>query len=112
MVKLQFVELVSRVRFSLATHANDSIVFVMFYVYVLKSLKDNKAYIGSTNNLRRRLSEHNKGKVQSTKARVPFELRYYESYFVEQEAHQRESALKDDGRVLAQLKRRISESLQ
>jgi len=85
---------------------------MMFYVYVLKSLKDKKLYIGSTDDLRRRLSEHNGGKVRSTKSRIPFELRYYESYFVEKDARRREAALKDDGRVLAQLKLRISESLQ
>lgn len=84
----------------------------MFYVYVLKSLKDGKLYIGSTSDLRRRLSEHNNGKVPSTKNRAPFELRYYEAYFVEKNARHREMALKDNGRVLAQLKNRISESLQ
>ncbi len=83
----------------------------MYYMYVLKSLKDNNIYLGSTNDLRRRLSEHNTGKVPSTKARRPFELRYYEAYSTEREARHRESSLKKDGRALAQLKRRISDSL-
>jgi putative endonuclease len=96
----------------IGTHANNFIAVIMFYVYVLKSAKDNNLYIGSTNNLGRRLLEHNNGEVQSTKSRVPFELRYYESYSVEEEARHRESALKDDGRVLAQLKKRIYKSLQ
>src|SRR3989338_5623196 len=52
---------------------------IMFYVYILKSLKDDKLYIGSTNDLKRRLSEHNKGLNRSTKARRPFEIRYYEA---------------------------------
>lgn len=30
----------------------------MFYVYVLKSKKDFQLYIGSTNDLRKRLKEH------------------------------------------------------
>jgi len=51
----------------------------MEYVYVLKSLKDGKFYVGHTDNLERRLSEHNKGKVTSTKYRCPFELVYYEA---------------------------------
>ena len=84
----------------------------MFYVYVLLSKKDNNIYFGSTNDLRRRLSEHNSGKSFSTKSRRPFELRYYESYFDESEARRREASLKKDGRALAQLKRRIQKSLQ
>jgi len=84
----------------------------MFYVYVLKSLKDNNLYFGSTNDLRRRLSDHNLGKVRSTKGRVPLELKYFEAYSKEKDARARESSLKKDGRALAQLKKRISESLQ
>lgn len=84
----------------------------MFYVYVLKSLKDDNIYFGSTNDLRRRLSDHNTGKVPSTKARYPFELRYYEAYFTEKEARHREASLKKDGRALVQLKKRIADSLQ
>jgi putative endonuclease len=84
----------------------------MYYMYILKSLKDEHLYYGSTNDLRRRLLEHNTGKVISTKNRRPFELRYYEAYSKEGEARKRESSLKKDGRALAQLKRRIVESLQ
>ncbi len=83
----------------------------MYYVYVLKSRYDNHLYIGSTNDLRRRLSEHNARKVRSTKSRVPFELRYYEAYHKEKDARTREYALKKDGKALGQLKLRISESL-
>ncbi len=84
----------------------------MFYLYVLKSKKDNNIYFGSTNDLRRRLVEHNNGEVKSTKPRRPFELRYYEAYFNENEARKREASLKKDGRALHQLKVRISNSLQ
>ena len=84
----------------------------MFYVYVLKSNRDDKLYVGSTNDLRRRLAEHNESKVRSTKARAPFHLRYYEAYFTESDARHREWSLKKDGNALAQLKRRISASLQ
>jgi len=52
----------------------------MYYTYVLKSLIDDKLYIGSTNNLKRRFSEHQSGKVSSTKNRKPFELLFYEAY--------------------------------
>ncbi len=84
----------------------------MYYLYILKSLKDDKIYIGSTNDLRRRLFEHNSGKELSTKGRTPFELRYYEAYFSEEDARHREYSLKKDGRSLAQLKKRIQKSLQ
>ena len=46
----------------------------MYYVYVLKSLKDKHLYIGRTNNLERRLAEHNRGAVLSTRSRTPFIL--------------------------------------
>ena len=84
----------------------------MYYVYILKSKKDEQLYIGSTNDLRRRLSEHNSGQVRSTKGRYPFELRYYEAFYTEENARKREHTLKKDGKALGQLKRRISESLQ
>lgn len=83
----------------------------MFYVYVLKSGKDNNLYVGSTNDLKRRFKEHNSGKVYSTKNRIPFSLAYYESYALEAEARKREHNLKLDGRALAQLKSRIRGSI-
>jgi predicted GIY-YIG superfamily endonuclease len=49
----------------------------MWYVYILRSRIDNNLYIGSTNNIGRRLSEHNSGKVDSTKSRLPFSLEAY-----------------------------------
>ena len=84
----------------------------MFYVYVLKSLKDDKLYVGSTDDLRRRLAEHNTGKAKSTASRRPFTLRYYEAYSKEADARRRESMLKKDGRALAILKTRLAASLQ
>ena len=49
----------------------------MWYVYILRSRTDNNLYIGSTNNMGRRLSEHNSAKVDSTKSRLPFSLEAY-----------------------------------
>ena len=48
----------------------------------LISKKDGKFYTGSTNDLKRRLDEHNGGKVESTKRRKPFLLIYFEVYSV------------------------------
>jgi len=84
----------------------------MFYVYILRSKKDNDLYIGSTNDLRRRFLEHNNGKVFSTRKRTPFELIYYEAYKSEDDARQREHNLKLRRNAFSQLKRRLSESLK
>ncbi|MEI6296036.1 MAG: GIY-YIG nuclease family protein [bacterium] len=46
----------------------------MFYIYIIQSDKDKGLYIGRTNNLERRLSEHNNGRVSSTKSRRPFKI--------------------------------------
>jgi len=83
----------------------------MFYVYILKSTKDDRFYVGSTNDLRRRLAEHNDKKSRATKGRGPFALRYYEAFSVERDARTREYNLKKDGKALGQLKKRISASL-
>lgn len=66
----------------------------MHYTYVLRSDKDNRLYTGSTNDLRRRLREHNHGKVPSSKHRDPLELIYYEACLNEQDARAREKYLK------------------
>ncbi len=79
----------------------------MFYVYVLKSKKDNDLYIGSTSDLRRRLIQHNQGKVSSTKPRRPFELVYYEAFTNERLARMREARLKKRGNARYQLLKRI-----
>jgi len=50
----------------------------MHYVYVLKSLKDKGLYVGRTENLKERLSEHKRGRVESTKGRRPLKLAYCE----------------------------------
>lgn len=84
----------------------------MFYVYILRSKKDSQFYIGSTNDLRRRLKEHNEGKVFSTKFRTPFELIYYEAYKIEKDARKRESNLKLRSKAFTQLKKRIIYSIK
>jgi putative endonuclease len=83
----------------------------MFYVYILKSNKDNELYIGSTNNLKRRIEEHNNGENFSTMFRRPFTLLYYEAYKAEKDARLRESALKLRGRSRYHLMERLKNSL-
>ncbi len=83
----------------------------MFYVYILKSKKDGKCYIGSTNDLRKRIKLHNEGKVVSTKYRCPLGLVYYEAFYSESDARQREQKLKNYGKTTAELYKKISNSL-
>jgi len=67
----------------------------MFCVYVLRSLKDNKRYIGYTGKpSKNRLWEHNTGKCKWTKLHKPFELVYKEEYKNKTEARKREIFLK------------------
>ena len=80
----------------------------MFYVYILKSKKDEEWYVGFTADLRRRFSQYASGLVVSTKARRPFELIYYEAYTSKDKARKREHNIKLRGQAFVQLKRRIS----
>jgi len=62
----------------------------MHYVYVLRSRKDGELYTGCSNNLERRVREHNAGKVTSTKLRKPLELVHYEAFINQADAFARE----------------------
>jgi putative endonuclease len=66
----------------------------MHYLYILQSLKDSNFYTGITNNLKRRIKEHNNGKNISTKGRRPFKLIYCEVYLLKKDAENRERYLK------------------
>jgi putative endonuclease len=63
---------------------------MFFYVYVLESLKDKHHYIGFTNNLKRRLEEHNLGESFATSFRRPFKLIYFEGCVDKEDAERRE----------------------
>lgn len=66
----------------------------MFYVYVLRSRKDNHFYTGYSSDLRKRMKQHFSGENFSTKDRLPFDLIYYEAYVDEKDARARERFLK------------------
>lgn len=66
----------------------------MHYVYVLLSLRDNRFYTGYTGDLRKRLEEHQQGKVKSTSDRRPVELAYFEACVDKGDALRRERYLK------------------
>ena len=66
----------------------------MFYLYILKSIEKSTYYIGSCQNLSKRLTQHNKGKVRSTKRFRPWQLVYYKTYNNLSEARKRETQIK------------------
>ena len=81
-----------------------------YYVYVLQSEKNGSLYIGSTDDLRRRYKEHNRGYVEATKHKRPWKLIYYEACLDREDAKRREDYLKtSQGQRL--LKRRLKEYL-
>ena len=77
-----------------------------FYVYILQSQKDKSLYVGYTNNLRRRLREHNKDLFGYTKSRTPWRLIWYCVFSERGTAEEFEKYLKSgSGRVF--IKKRI-----
>lgn len=83
----------------------------MFFVYMLKSIKDGSLYVGYSSDLKRRLLEHNSGQGISTKHKAPFELVYYEAYKNGADAKYREGNLKKHAQALKALKERTRNSL-
>jgi putative endonuclease len=78
-----------------------------YYVYLLTSSKTAWIYIGCTNDLEKRLREHNERKVCSTKKMLPVEVIYFEAYKSKDVAFAREKSLKKYGSGLAKLKSRL-----
>jgi len=83
---------------------------LMWYVYVIKSIKSDYWYTGSTNDLRKRFNQHNTGKSTYTKPRGPYKLIYYEASLDEQDARSRELYLKS-GMGKRYLKQRLKHFL-
>jgi putative endonuclease len=66
----------------------------MYTVYAISSQVAERIYVGFTDNITRRLVEHNNGKTKSTKSYKPWILFYYEQVANRQEARKREVFLK------------------
>jgi putative endonuclease len=82
----------------------------MFYIYCLESEKFDELYFGCTNDLKRRIKEHNQKLNFSTKRYAPWKLIYYEACLNEKDAKRREKYLKtNQGRRM--MKARIKEYL-
>ena len=81
---------------------------MFYFTYVIKSNKTNDLYIGHTQDLMKRLREHNDGLVVSTKRYQPWKLIYYEACLNKEDSQRREKYFKtSQGRRL--LRRRLKE---
>ncbi len=66
----------------------------MYYLYILKSERTSRYYVGSTDDLVRRLQEHNAGKTPSTRNKGPWRILYSETFQTHSEARSREAKIK------------------
>ena len=66
----------------------------MWYVYILRSFRDGRFYVGSTSDLKERVRRHNAGRNVSTRHRTPFELVHSEVYDTKEDAVRREYQVK------------------
>lgn len=79
----------------------------MWYVYIIiESIAKEHIYIGSTDNVNRRVSEHNSGLVKSTRPYRPFEINAYVAVRTERKSRELEKYFKT-GSGKAVLKKRI-----
>ena len=79
----------------------------MYYVYLLVN-EDGDKYIGYTEDLRRRLKEHQQGRSRYTSQRdLSWRLVYYEAYLTKELAIRRENILKKNGAIRKRLYERL-----
>ena len=67
---------------------------IMFYTYILQSVKSGRYYIGHTSDIEERLVRHNSGKVTATRNKGPWTVVYFETYETKAEANSRELFIK------------------
>lgn len=79
----------------------------MWYVYILKSTAKNWHYVGSTNDIKRRIDDHNAGRSSSTKFYRPLVLVYKENYKDEKAARSREHEIKRNRKLKESLLKQI-----
>ncbi|MGE0668965.1 MAG: GIY-YIG nuclease family protein [Sphingomonadales bacterium] len=81
----------------------------MWYVYFLK-LDNDDIYVGSTNDLKRRVASHQAGSVVSTRSKLPVVLKCYVAVETEQHARELEAYFKSGSGKAVALKRLIRPS--
>ena len=67
---------------------------MMYYVYILINRERNRTYVGCTSNLDKRIEEHNKGLVKSSRAYRPYRLLYKEEFLTLRDARAKEDYYK------------------
>ena len=67
---------------------------MFYYVYILKSFKNNSLYLGYTADLKTRFKKHNNGENLATKPFRPYKLIFYEAFLSRLDAKRREEYLK------------------
>ena len=66
----------------------------MYFVYVIRSEIDGRYYVGISEDVERRVGEHNSGRTKSTKGYIPWKLVFQEEYEDRKTARKREKYLK------------------
>ena len=74
--------------------SRNSMAIMFWYIYILRSLNNKELYIGFTSDINKRLKEHNRGLVFSTKPYLPWRIIHFEAYRDENDAKRREKYLK------------------
>lgn len=67
----------------------------MYTVYILKSSKNDRYYIGHTKDIDERITRHNSGRVPFTKKFMPWQVIYTEIYSTKSDAYKREVEIKN-----------------
>jgi len=65
-----------------------------YYTYIIESITNQHWYIGHTNDIDRRLVEHNSGQNKSTKGKGPWMLIFLRSFYNNLDANRFELKLK------------------
>jgi putative endonuclease len=69
----------------------------MFFTYILQSKKTKRYYIGSTDDLKNRLEEHNSGETVSIRRGIPWKIVHTEQFNTRSEAIRKEKQIKARG---------------
>ena len=84
----------------------------MYYLYIARSSIDNGSYIGTTENVQKRIGEHNQGKTKSLRHRIPIILVHHEKYSDKTEARKRELQLKKNYQIRKELLSKLGFSVK
>ncbi|MGD0341217.1 MAG: GIY-YIG nuclease family protein [Bacteroidales bacterium] len=66
----------------------------MYFIYIIESKKDGRYYVGQTERLDERIKRHNEGRNLSTKAYIPWALKWWKGFDTRSEAIKIESKIK------------------